>query len=364
MTGRPFRIGLIGLGGVALAQMEGFRLLDGLQIAAVCDIRPGVAAARAASLGDTTAFTDPVEMARHGELDLLMVMTPAATHRRIVEAIAPFGRDIFCEKPLAPTLADGSAIVEACAAAGVRLFYGSCFRYLPAVAEAYRLIRSGAIGDILLMTEQVIGGRGFDAYTELGPVHYPADGIGGSGMGLVDHGIHLIDLFNWFTGQQPHHCEGRIQISGAPPVTEYATLHYPGGAIGQLTYSSATFATSLPAEGLFSQGQGWRSDGSISQPGGWESPAGSIQIHGTRGALRIFHYANALFQSDVSGLRQLPLHGRPAFGHFATQLEACIAAIREGTPPAISGEDGLNALQVLSRIQARQSDSVTESNRT
>lgn len=341
-----FRIGLIGLGGVASAHLAAFRSLDMVEIVSVCDIAQPLAETTAREFG-ARAYTDYRRLLADGGIDLVLVLTPASTHREIVEAVAEAGLHVFCEKPLAVTLADGEAMVAACERAGVKLFYGSCYRFLPAIVKARELIAEGAIGKIVLMKEQLVGGTGHAAYRELGPVHYPPGGPGGAGMGLVDHGIHLIDVFSWFAGAAPDKVMGRGQIAGAAPVSEFMTMAFPGGASGHLLYNAATYSSGLPGEGIFSGGQGWLADGSIAETGRWEEDPGSISVHGTEGALRIFHYANALFIRNEAGLRQVPLHGRPAFGHFATQLEACILAIRRNEAPLVGGIDGLNALKAL-----------------
>jgi len=87
--------------------------------------------------------------------------------------------------------------------------------------------------------------------------------------------------------------------------------------------------------------------GSFAQPGLWENEPGSISIYGTTGSLRIFHYTNALFIRNDKGSRRIDLSGRPAFGHFATQLESCIYAITHDLRPDVSGEDGVKALKAL-----------------
>jgi predicted dehydrogenase len=341
-----FRIGLIGLGGVASAHLAAFRTLDEVEIVSVCDIAQTLAETTAREFG-ARAYTDYRRLVADGGVDLVLVLTPASTHRVIVEAVAAAGLHVFCEKPLAVTLADGEAMVAACDRAGVKLFYGSCYRFLPAIATARALIAEGAIGKIVLMKEQLVGGAGLTGYRELGPVHYPPGGPGGAGMGLVDHGIHLIDVFSWFVGAAPDKVLGRGQIAGAAPVSEFVTMSFPGDVSGHLLYNAATYSAGLPGEGIFNGGQGWLGDGSIAEAGRWEEEPGSISVHGTEGALRIFHYANALFIRTDAGLRQVPLQGRPAFGHFATQLEACIRAIRQDEPPPVGGVDGLNALKAL-----------------
>lgn len=349
MSSGKFRIAIVGLGRVSEVHLRAYEGIEGLEIAAVCDVREEIAETKARRYG-ARAYTDYAALIAAGGFDLIMVLTPAASHREIVEAAARAGVHVFCEKPLAVTIADAEAIVRACSDAGVKLFYGSCYRYLPAVRTARELIRSGAVGDVQLMTEQLIGGAGFAGYKPLGPAHYPHGGPGGADMGLVDHGIHLIDAFSWITGSGIVRVEGRGQISGAPPIGETITLYFESGALGILTYCAATFNATLPNEGIFSEGCGYLSDGSISESGSWESEPGSISVYGTTGSLRILQYANALFVHDAKGLRRIALRGRPAFGHFATQLEDCIAAVRDDRPPSIGGEDGVAALKAMLQV--------------
>jgi predicted dehydrogenase len=349
------RVGLVGLGVVAACQLEALRLVDAVEIVSVCDNRSDLASKTAQSC-HARAYTNYVDLLCDGGIDLIMVMTPVSTHREIVEAAARAGIHVFCEKPLAVTLADGEAMVSACQKADVKLFYGSCYRYLPAIRKAYDLIRQGAIGRIQLMSEQLIGGQGLARYNQLGPIHYPYGGPGGAGMGLVDHGIHLIDVFSWFVGSAPDTALGSGQISGAPAQSEFMALSFPGGAIGHLLYNAATYSAALPNEGMFSGGQGWLTDGSITSAGGWENEPGSIAVYGTEGSLRIFHYTNALFLNKGDGPRRIELAGRPAFGHFATQLEDCVNSIRFDTPPSVGGEAGLQALRVLLSIYGAASE--------
>lgn len=348
MTGKKFAIGIIGLGGVAKAHLQAFECLPDLKIVSVCDVRQEVAHCIADKY-QAQAFTNYNDLLTAGGYDLVMVLTPAPTHRNIVEAVASAGFHVFCEKPIAVTLEDAEAMVSVCEKAHVKLFYGSCYRYLPAVKKAYELIQAGVIGDIQLMTEQVIGGQGLAGYQALSTLHYPADGPGGPGMGIVDHGIHLIDIFSWFTRSEVIHVRGKGQISGAPAASEFMAMEFANGAMGHLLYNAATYSTVLPNEGMFSGGQGWQADCSIAQSGLWEQEPGSIAVYGTTGALRIFHYTNALFINGGQGARQIQLSGRPAFGHFATQLEDCAGAIFDNRAPSVSGEDGVRALKALLR---------------
>ena len=349
MINKQLSIGLIGLGGVAQAHLKAFDLLNNLSIVSVCDVRADMAIKVSKSLS-AICYTDYRDLLAAGNIDLAMVLTPVSTHREIVEAIAKQGIHVFCEKPIAVTLEDAEAMVAVCKQSKVKLFYGSCYRYLPAIAKAKQLIQSGAIGDVQLMTEQLIGGHGKEGYTELPPIHYPIGGPGGPGSGLVDHGVHLMDIFAWLNESEIVSVQGKGLISGAPASSEFMVMQLENGAMGHLLYNAATYPTGLPNEGMFSGGQAWLADDSVAETGGWENQAGSISVYGTTGSLRIFHYTNALFINNGEGTRQVHLTGRPAFGHFATQLEDCAEAIFNNREPTVNGEDGVRALKALLEV--------------
>jgi predicted dehydrogenase len=343
---KRMRLGIIGLGDVATAHLAAIPLVPAAELVSVCDISSDLAESVADSWG-ARAYSDPLALLADGGIDLVMILTPASTHRALVEAAADSGVDVFCEKPLAITLQDGAAMISACDAAGVRLFQGLTYRYMPAIRKAYELINSGAVGRVQLMTEQMIGGHGLAGYRQWSQIHYPHGGPGGPGMSLIDHGFHLIDIFSWFVGRQPVQVIGKGQISGAPADSEYLIMTYPCGAVGHLLYNNATFSAGLPNEGMFSGGAGWTTDGSMAPAGTWIDDPGSISVYGTEGTLRIFHYCNALFLNTGSGPKRVELQGRAPLGHFATQLEACLAAIADNLPPPVSGHDGMAALRTL-----------------
>ena len=241
---KSLSIGVIGLGGVAQAHLQAFELLDHVTIVSVCDVRAEAADSVSARVG-ATAYTDYKQLLITGDIDLAMVLTPASTHREIVEAAAKQGIHVFCEKPIAITLEDADAMVAACKQAKVKLFYGSCYRYLPAIIKAKQLIQSGAIGEIQLMAEQLIGGHGKAGYVELPSIHYPLGGPGGPGMGLVDHGVHLMDVFAWLNDSEIVSAQGKGHVSGEAPSSEFMVMQLANGAKGHLIYHAGTYSTEI-----------------------------------------------------------------------------------------------------------------------
>lgn len=343
-------VALIGLGAVAISHLESYLSLPDVRVIAAVD----PVADRILKLGGSVSsvFSSCEEMLRNVQPDVACVLTPASTHRTICEQLAARGVHVLCEKPLAQSLEDGLSIRDAIRRSGVRFCYGSSYRYLPAVAEARRLISSGAIGEVRLMMETVLSGEGADRFKPMGRHHYLPGGPGGGEMGLVDHGIHPLDIFPWLIRSPIESALGRGNISGGQVRPEYALLEHQCGAQSVLVYDESTVSAAMPNEGLFGLGRTWVSnEGFAGVEGQWDSDPTQFRIHGTGGALRIFPYANRLFlKCPGNPLTEIPLREPAAPHHFGRQLREFLSAIEK--EPAANSEidDALRALQVLHAI--------------
>jgi len=342
---KKLRVGLIGLGLVSEAHLTAYQDVESVAVVAGADTRPERLREMAGKWG-FNAYNSHEEMLDREGLDIACVLTPPLTHREITEQVAAHGVNVLCEKPMAVTLEDARAMIAACDKAGVRLCYGSCYRYLPACRKAKELIDQGAIGRLSLLMETHIGGEGAQDYSDLGAHHYPLGGPGGSGMGLVDHGIHLVDVFRWLTGSEVQWAVGRGNRSGAAPGAESLTMLFETGALGQLVYDETTFPSDMPGEGVFSWGGRWE-NGALSLGGGWDCHPGSIRAHGELGALRIYPYPNRLFLFAGRQEREVHVDARPMPANFALQMESFVERLRRNEEPEATGRDGLRALQII-----------------
>lgn len=324
---------------------EAYRSLPEVDLVACCDLELARAETFARQHGGT-AYPDVASMLRDADLSMACVLTPARAHEEAVIACAHAGIHVLCEKPLALSVEACDRMILACQQANVMLGYGASYRFLPAVTAAKELIDAGAIGEILVMRESAIGGAGVERRETLAASHYPDGGPGGSGMGLIDHGIHLVDLFSWLAGAAVTRTCGRGNLAGQRQLPEYLILEYANGALGELVYEDGTFPIELPTEGIFSGGSGWDLDGLVA-PGGWQAHPGSIHIHGTRGSLRIFHYANALFLRNQEGVRQVKVPEPGAPVQFALQIRAFVEAVRSGRPPPVPAAAGREACRLI-----------------
>jgi len=348
------RVGIIGVGAVARAHLEAYKNLSTVRIVCVADTNPSRLSLARQHLGVPT-YSTASEMLEAAELDIACVLTPPATHEDVVRRCAAAGVHVLCEKPLALSVEACERMIEACRVRSVRLCYGASYRYLPALTVAREMIQAGEIGEVLLLREYAVGGSGPESRNTLSFDHYPQGGPGGSGMGLCDHGIHLIDAFSWLMDSPVVKVFGRGNISGQRQAPEYAHLEYANGALGQLLYEDGTYSADLPHEGIFSWGDSWDTgpfEKPSRTPGQWQADPGCIQVHGTRGALRVFYYANSLFVITQDCTRQVRVPDDPMPGNFRRQLAAFVAAIRSGGTTPVPGEVGLDACRTLLAIYA------------
>lgn len=339
------KIGIIGLGLVGAIHLKAYRNLPDLEIVAIAEPDPARLGAADAP-PEAARYADYRQLLAKEALDIACICTPASTHAEIVIACASRGIHVLCEKPLAVSLPDADRMIAACRTAGVQLAYGASYRFLPALARAREIILAGEIGDIRLMREELVGGAGPESHQPLGFVHYPKGGPGGSGLGLVDHGIHLIDAFRWLADSEAVRVVGRGNISGEAPGTEFLHVEFASGAVGQLLYNDATHGTELPTDGIFTEGEGWDLSGPVAA-GHWLARPGMIHIHGTKGALRVFHYANHLFQMNGDRILRHRIDKPPAPGHFEAQMTSFVERLLSSEAPAVTAEEGREALRIL-----------------
>src|SRR5258708_13831005 len=143
------RIAAIGLGRMGHFYAQTLATLGPrIELFAVADPDPRARAAVQAELGLTRAFANPGAVLALPEIDAVVVATPTSTHAEVVIAAAKAGsiKAIFCEKPLALTLADTYAVLAAVERAGVMLQVGLMRRFDPAYRQAHEAIGAGQIG--------------------------------------------------------------------------------------------------------------------------------------------------------------------------------------------------------------------------
>ncbi|NUQ01284.1 MAG: Gfo/Idh/MocA family oxidoreductase [Armatimonadetes bacterium] len=157
----------------------------------------GVTAA-AAKMGWETTETDWRKLVTRDDIDLVDICTPSGpSHTEIALAAAEAGKHVFCEKPLAASLDDARAMLQAVEKAGVKHMVNFNYRRCPAVALAKRMIEEGLLGEIYHWRSTYLQDWIIDPEF---PLVWRLDkAIAGSGP-LGDLAAHSIDLAHFLVG--------------------------------------------------------------------------------------------------------------------------------------------------------------------
>lgn len=99
-------------------------------------------------LGYRETTTDYHELLAHPDVDVVSICAPNFLHHRIALDTIAAGKHFWIEKPMGRSAQESREIAEGAAAAGLITGVGFNYRHAPALAEARRIIRSGALGRI------------------------------------------------------------------------------------------------------------------------------------------------------------------------------------------------------------------------
>ena len=215
------RVGLIGCGGIAVgAHVPALqRLAPRVEVSLVADIRHD-AAERIAHTLDCGWTTDYRRLLDDASIDAVLICTPEFVHAEQAVAAAQAGKHILCEKPMARTLAQADAMLEAARRAEVRLMIAHSRRFTPRYRRAHELLESGAIGAPVLVRENERRPRS----SGIVPAGWRPDPDKQStwyaqaeyAMGTVFHiGVHEMDLFRWFAGAEASSVYMEAKITGS-----------------------------------------------------------------------------------------------------------------------------------------------------
>ncbi len=147
-------IGVVGTGGMGRSNTRGFLRQGDAQVVAVCDVdkeqlkRGAEEVAKHGGPKDCAAYSDYRELIAHSDLDAVCVATPDHWHAICCVAAADAKKDIYCQKPMTHTFAEGQAVVAAAKRNNIIFQVGSQQRSRDTFRRAVEVVRNGHIGRI------------------------------------------------------------------------------------------------------------------------------------------------------------------------------------------------------------------------
>lgn len=150
----PLNIALAGFGFMGSMHAQIYAQLDGARLAGVADPRVDATRAKLQKLGmDVQVYPSLKELlSAHPEAAVVDVCTPLGSHEADALVALQSGRHLFCEKPLAPTLAAADRIIAAAKAAGVSVQVGHCIRFWPEYQALRKFVSDGRGGRLLSLS--------------------------------------------------------------------------------------------------------------------------------------------------------------------------------------------------------------------
>ena len=188
---------LVGCGRISKRHSEllGENQIAGAQLVAVCD----KTVSKAQVIADK--YSIPVysclhDMMKAEKIDVVVVLTESGLHAQHTIELAPYGAHVVVEKPMALTLDDADAMIEACDKHGVKLFVVKQNRFNVPIVQLRKALDQGRFGKLIMGTIRVRWCRP--------QAYYDQDSWRGTwaydGGVLTNQASHHVDLLEWMMG--------------------------------------------------------------------------------------------------------------------------------------------------------------------
>jgi predicted dehydrogenase len=297
---------------------------------------------------ETRAFESISEMVKTARIDLALICTPHPFHRDPAIEAAQAGANILVEKPLASTLEDADAIIEACKNSGVKLGVISQRRWYAPVMRVKKAIDAGKIGKPVFGTINMLGWRDknyYDADEWRGTWNMEGGGV------LVNQAPHQLDLLLWYMGEIDE-VYGLWKNLNHPYIevedTAVAVVKFKTGGIGNIIVSNSQ------------------------KPGIY----GKVHVHGENGAsIGVQTDGGAMFVAGMSNVLEPPVNDLwtvpgeekllskwikkdselfnaidPTVFYMERQIEDFLEALETNREPMVTGEDGRRTVELFTAI--------------
>lgn len=321
------RIGLIGRSDAVRRHARAYADIEGATVAAVASPESPVTPERTV-VSTATNYDDAESLCDHAIIDAVDVCSPPDTHRSLIETAAERGFGIFCEAPIARTLADAAAITDTIEEHGITFVPSLTGRFSPAYRSAKDRVEDGEVGETGTA-------RTFRREPSLGDSERAEDGSQAADV-LLQTAIHDFDFLRWLLGGVERVFSRQASWDGTEHV--FTTIRFADDTVGHVEARLSGDSARPPATRFELAG----TDGSLE----FDSEAADpVRIDGANESVAEQSSGHAPGVADPY---------RPALEHFVTCLET-------GQEPEVSIDDAIDALRVsLAAVEsARTGEPIT-----
>ena len=301
----------------AEAYIANLRAIPGVEVCGVAD-EDAVRGQRLAQAHGAPFFTS-YEALLASKPDGVIICSENNRHLPLVEMAADAKINVLCEKPLATTLADARAVVEVCERAGVLLMTAFPMRFSTPLQEVKARLDAGELGQVYCFNATNQG--------ELPTKHrgWFVDPQLAGGGALMDHTVHLVDIMRWYVGS-----EAAEVYAQSNKIFHANEVEVETGGLEMITFQNGVFAS---IDASWCRPQYWPTWGGLTFE--MVTERGAVIVDGFKQNITVYSHANQ----------------RPVWQYWGSDMNQAmvsefVSAIRDGRQPAVSGLDGLRAVEV------------------
>lgn len=328
MTDKKTGIGLIGAGLFGQRHAQAYSRHWAVDFVGVCDLDDDRAREIAQSYGAQMSTTDYTELLSNPAIEAISIATPDHLHRDIAVACAQAGKHLLIEKPLATTIEDAQAILDAVRSSGVKLMVDFHNRVNPAMVSARDAIRRGDIGKPAYV------------YSRLSNTTMVATDMlrwASQSSALWFLASHMVDVVRWMLEDEVHKVyavsrEGILRDFGVQsPDFHVATIEFSNGAVAVFENTWILPRTHATVKDL------------------------KMEILGSGGALYVDGSHNRtleIYSAEKASYPDLlaPPTGNHLTGFVLDSIAYFVDMLTQDAPALATGEDGLAVTRILCAI--------------
>jgi myo-inositol 2-dehydrogenase/D-chiro-inositol 1-dehydrogenase len=310
------RFGVLGAGRIGQVHADGIAAVPGATLVAIADPVPAAANSVRDRHGCDVRTIDQIE--NSDDIDAVVICTPTDTHADLIERFARAGKAIFCEKPIDLDISRVKDCLKVVKENGTFLMVGFQRRFEPDFNVLKQAIDDGRIGKVEMIS-----------LVSRDPGPPPYEYIERCGGIFRDMTIHDFDVARWLLDEEVETVQAAASVLIDPKIGELGDYDSVNVILRTASGRQCTISNSRRATYGYDQ---------------------RIEVHGSLGAVSATNHAEARVEfAGPDGYTRPPnMHffiTRYA-GAYAAEIAAFVAALEQGNPPPVSGQDGLLALGI------------------
>ena len=340
----PLRAALVGVGRIADMHYIGYSATPDAELAALCDTDSDLLSRRAAKWGVEKTYTDFDDLLNDPDVDAVDIITPHYLHAPMTIAALEAGKHVTVQKPMALSIAEADAMIEASERAGRLLRVIDNYRFHPPFVRARQILESDGIGEPMSIRIKTASGTAPDGWEipQASHVWRSDPTLSGEGSVLFDHGHHVWTIARYLLGD----IERVFAYIGSTEVVRHHEI-VPGGILD----NPGMIVWKYTDRDLYGTCESVHSEKLIVRSTHYPIDV-SIEITGSRGILYVHKSPNGqlvqrppieiLRDGSITSISNVDTDYAAG---FRLAIEDFVQAIADGRPSELTGEEGREILR-------------------